>query len=65
MDLHPEGILPPQPFTLWKSPSSPAAPESQLQTPHPLLFPDCLRMPQPRCAARWDLLGKTLQDRGR
>lgn len=56
--LSPPHILLTQPFPLWKHPSSSAALGSQLQTPHPLLFPDYLKMPQLCCAARWDLLGK-------
>lgn len=44
-------ILPPQYFTLWQCPSSPAALGSHLQTSPPTPFPDCLRMPQLCCAA--------------
>lgn len=64
MGPSPPGMLPPQPFPLQKDPGSPAALGPQLQTPHPLLFPDCLKMPQSHCAARWDLLGKTLREQG-
>lgn len=51
-------------FPLRKGPGSPAVLGPQLQTPHPLLLPDCLKMLQSRCAARWDLLGKTLREQG-
>lgn len=54
-----------------RHPTSPSLPSletphqlsgAQLQTPHPLLASDCLQMPQPRCAARGDLLGKTQRE---